>query len=73
MSKAKAKVIVEYKGKRYRLHVRGKCGTKSCALFKKGVCDSNEMEMSSIPCLTLYNEIKKAGKDIWACVWKEVK
>lgn len=67
MSRAKARVIVEYKGKKYRLHGRGKCGTKSCALFKKGVCDNDDDRR--LPCDALYNAIEQAHN---YSVWKEV-
>lgn len=47
--KAKAKVIVEFRGRKYRLYKECVCKSKrDCSFFVKGVCDTDFQK--TLPC-----------------------
>ena len=49
----KARLVVEYKGKRYRVTRNGQCSSRrDCSLFERGVCDDPD-RLDDFPCKRL--------------------
>lgn len=73
--KAKAKVFVEFRGRKYRLCKGFACKSKrDCSLFVKGVCDSEYGSWcGKLPCEDLASAVNKATGEWFKGGFKEVK
>mgnify|MGYP003301693626 CR=1 FL=1 len=71
----KAKVIVEFRGRKYRLNKECLCKSKrECSLFVKGVCNTgDERWYCKLPCDDLSNATKEAIGDWFNGGFQEVK
>lgn len=71
--KAKAKVYIEFKGKRYTLTKGFLCRSKrDCSLFERGVCDCPEVSLE-FPCQEIGSAFFKATDKWHRGGFKEVK
>lgn len=53
----KAKILIEYAGKIYRVGTSYKCSSKrDCDLFQRGVCDACEGVLLDLPCGAIARE-----------------
>lgn len=69
----KARLVVEYKGKRYRVTRNGQCYSKRyCSLFKRGVCDDYLYRRDDLPCNFLQSAFANIGVDVCGC-FNEIK
>jgi len=48
---SKAKIIIEYKGKRYRCNTKTSCSRSNCDLFRRDVCEAYAIAHDArLPC-----------------------